>query len=318
MKKNELYDYNAIFLSLVPQGANKKDCFILKSEDGMELDSETITELQKIFEVELSANIEKVFKSIEESKLSEKSQKLLKGALRMLESVESDDDKIVKEFIAKAKQGFPFGNDEDEEKRKKKEEEEKKKLEEKLKKTDKENRELPANIKKSIEKFIGKEHRDTFDKIMKEDFNCDRPIVDDPAIIAIMKENEKIQKELSHERDIRITKELEVEAVESYSDLNGNKSEIASVLKDAVENMSKENVSKMREIFKSASAQIKEGEVLKIYGSDLSGSGGDSWVKIEKAAALMNKDGKLTSEDAISKYLETDEGKKAYSEYDKQ
>ena len=314
MNKNELYDYNAIFLSLVTQGANLKDFYILKSEDGMELDQATITELQEIFKANISKNTQSAFEIIEKSKLNEKSQKLLKGALRMLGSVEKDSDDIVKEIISKAEHGFPLANQDDEE-AKKKELEAKKKLEEKLKKAEQLASDFPGMMKKSIEKFIAKEHRESFDKIMKEEFNYNYPIVDNPAIVAIMKENEKIQKELSDERNIRITKELEAEAIEDYSDLNGNKSEIANILKDADANMSKENVSKMREIFKAASSQIKEGDILKQKGSGLTPNSGE-WETIEKNAEVFNKDNKLSKEEAIDKYLETDMGKKAYAEYE--
>lgn len=313
MKKTELYDYNAIFLSLVPQGANKKEFFLLKSEDGMQLDNATIVELQEIFKADLSTGITSVFDLIEKSKLTEKSQKLVKGALRLLGAVDkSDQGEVVKEFIAKADLGFLKPE-------KQMTPEEKETAKKKAAKEEEDRQALFASkVKKSIGKMIAKESREAFDKIMKEDFGTDSATSDDPAVVVVMKENEKIQKQLDSEREIRITKEMELEASENYADLNVSKEDMAVILKDAVLNMDEKNVENLRKVFKAASAQVKEGAILKQKGSELAGGGGNAWEKIEKAAEAINKDGKMSKQEAIDKFLESDEGAEAYNNYEKE
>jgi hypothetical protein len=138
-----------------------------------------------------------------------------------------------------------------------------------------------------------------------------------PSFETIFKEHEELVKKaaeaeqkaaateavLKAERDERLRKEWIAKAAE-YKHLPAKPEEFGLVLK-ALSEKAPEELAKLEQVLKAADEQIGQGALFKEVGSGAAPVGGTAWAKIEAAAnALVQKDDKLTHEQAIRKAIE--------------
>ena len=92
MKQHELFDLEALEVSLVPKGANKKIFIIYKSEEGdSDMDKELINKLT-------GYNLpETTLQKIEKGTLSETGKSATKAAVRLLSAFKND---LPKDFLS--------------------------------------------------------------------------------------------------------------------------------------------------------------------------------------------------------------------------
>lgn len=284
--QQSLSEFDAPFLSFVPKGANHKKFFLLKSNGGnnmYELDKDTISKLEKIFKAEFSAEEKAALVEIEKSGLDKESMNAVKGALRLLSSVKKEiKEEVMKEAMAKAGFGSEKPEEIDEKEAKKKKEAELAKLKKEIESG------MKVETSKSIMKHVPEDSKEVFEKVLKAAGLETVVVVDDPKYAAILKKQEETEALLKEERDMRITKEFK-EKAEGYTHIAKSDDEFGEVLKDASENMSKENFEKLETTLKAADEQIEKGGLFNENGSDLPG-GSDTMSKIEKAAAEIRKE----------------------------
>lgn len=94
--------------------------------------------------------------------------------------------------------------------------------------------------------------------------------------------------------------------------------DLAPILKEAAEKMDAESFEKLGEILAAAEEKVSKGGLFTEFGSAArgEGSGGDAWEKIEKMAGeLVEKSTDLSHAQAVTKVLDTEQGKALYSEY---
>lgn len=120
----------------------------------------------------------------------------------------------------------------------------------------------------------------------------------------------KVEKQLADERDVRITKEFALEAA-GYKHLGVKTEDLATVLKE-VAVKAPEAAKLLTPIFKGLDEKIAKGGLFTEHGTSTSGGSGampnmpagstEAEAKIETIAkGLVEKDGKLTKEQAIAK-----------------
>ena len=169
----------------------------------------------------------------------------------------------------------------------------------------------------------GEEYKKMVSKEGKVDMSALPKDVRD-QVQAIFKSNEdmikkaaSLEKDLKAERDLRLQREFE-EKAKGYSNLGADQKEVATILKSASET-SPELLTKVEAVLKAANEQISKGDLFKEYGSKASKStgSGSAWENIEKAAeGYVAKSGeKATKEQAVTKFLQTEEGQKMYAEF---
>lgn len=100
------------------------------------------------------------------------------------------------------------------------------------------------------------------------------------------------------------------EEVAGYKDIGLNPATDAVLLKAVTEKLPKEQSDRIREIFKSIAAQAKVGELFKEIGSSGAGQAADSAAALieQKAAALVQKNEKLTLEQARDSVFRSEPG----------
>lgn len=132
----------------------------------------------------------------------------------------------------------------------------------------------------------------------------------------LWKQNEDMEKLLKAEKDERLKKEY-ISIAKEYTHLPIKADEFGVVLKTLAE-VAPEEYKKVDELLKSVNKELEQSELLKEYGTSYEGgTHSDSWAKIEKTAdQLVEKDPKLTKEEAITKVLE--DHPDLYSEYMKE
>ncbi len=148
----------------------------------------------------------------------------------------------------------------------------------------------------------------------------------DPAVKKmfedIKKENEANKKEAEEakeiakaERETRIAKEY-IEKAKGFPHM-GNAEDVAGMLRKAYES-SDEDGKKLEETLKAANEKIEANDRLaKELGRGGANSGSDAMAKIEGIAkSLKDADPKLTPEEAMTKAMETAEGKALYDTYE--
>ncbi len=298
-EKTFLFDLDTKEVSLVGEGANEQKFFLLKSKDGkVEMNAETI---KKILEakIENEADLNKILK---EAKVSDDEIKVIKGAVKMLGSLENK----VSPEVLKALTGL-VGDADAVKKANQKEIDEAvaeavKKAKEKVpvKKTDDGKLDLskiPEDQRPALEK-LWKSNEELVKKAKEADERA-----------------EKIEKQQKADKDAAEVKE-QVEKAKEFKKLALNGEDFGKVLKD-IKGLGGDNYDKVMAVLKSAEEQLEKSNVFKIHGSNRDSSGSDAWAKIEKAAmGLVEKsDGKVSKEEAVSKFLGTDAGRQLYNDY---
>lgn len=105
--------------------------------------------------------------------------------------------------------------------------------------------------------------------------------------------------------------------VATFKSLPVKAEEFGPLYRKMTKDLTPEEIAKVDAVFHAASEQIAAGKLLVEIGSSKAAPGGDTYAKIQAgAAALIQKDGKLSAIEAEKRFLETPEGKKLYDEYE--
>ncbi|NPV72074.1 MAG: hypothetical protein HPY55_15825 [Firmicutes bacterium] len=272
---NKLTGLDVVEVSLVTRGANRKKFALFKSEEGEAVNTEI---LKAVLETPLEDE-QKVDEVLKAAKLSEKAQNAVKGALRLLNAYREELPKDVLKTLADLA-GYEYP----------------------APKEGKDKYAYPAPTKKADGSW---------------DFSG-IPEGVRPMVEALWKENEEIRKKaedteklLKAERDERLRKEFIAKAA-GYKHLAVQPEEFGLVLK-ALAEKAPEELAKIEAVLKAADEAIGQGKLFAEAGRGGEGAG-STWAKIEKMASeIVQKDGKMTREQAIAKVLE--EHPELYDEY---
>lgn len=180
--------------------------------------------------------------------------------------------------------------------------------------------ELPKDILKTLADLAGYEYAEPEEypepgtkkeKEKKMDENIPPEIK--AKLEALWKEKEELRKALEAEIEQRKIREYIAKA-EEFKNLPTNPQELGLILKNIAEKLP-EDYEKIERLLKAADECIKSSEIFSEKGSSLGGTS-DVWKKIEALAeSYIQKDGRLTKEQAIAKVLE--ENPELYKEYKK-
>lgn len=291
-----LKDLDAVEVSLVPKGANRKRFLITKSEEESTVLDEAI--LKAILETELEneAKVEEVLKA---ANMSEKAQGAVRGALKILSAYkESLPKDILKTLGELAGYGYPEPTQKQKDEEDKKKEEEAKKAEEAKKQADKE---------KDKEKYGY--------PVKKADGTVDFSGVPEgirPAVEALWKENEAItkraieaEKVAKEERDKRVLKEYVEKAAAELADLPGAKAEDFGAVLKGIEEKDPALYAKLYPVLKASSEAIAKGQLFAELGrgggAPVAGSATEKVMQL--VAGIVQKDAKATSAEAMGKVM---------------
>lgn len=279
-----LSNLEALEVSFVPVGMNKRKFLLLKSKQG---GSEMKTILKSILETnlenekEIDAKIESMLsEEIKKEGGGDKVKAAVKGALRLLGSVKESIPKEGNDLMNLLSAGLG------------------KKVEPKVKKEGKEPKETPVTkegnkmdpkMEEKLEK-LWKSH----ESVTKENKG-------------LREENKGIKEEIKKERDLRVTKEFEVKA-EGYKNLGKSSSELGAVLKSASEKMTEEEYKKFEGVLKSADARAEASELFTELGTS-QGDTGQFGGKLKVAKeAIMKANPELTPEQAEEQAYDNEPG----------
>jgi hypothetical protein len=171
-----------------------------------------------------------------------------------------------------------------------------------------------GSYEKALEKALGGHMPESVRKALERDRE---------ERIELKKRLDGAEEQVRVEKEARLSREyLEKARSRDYAGLPGTAQEIAKQLR-AVDALPQEMAKGLHSTLKLAAARARAGEEVlgKSFGVGPGGTaaqgGDDPWSKIVKNAREMveKSAGKLTEDGAISKYLESDEGKALYQEY---
>jgi len=286
---NRLKDLDAVEVSLVPRGANKKKFLIFK-----EVDSPMEEILKAVLETELEneSRVEEVLKA---AKLSDKAKGAVKGALRLLNAYKDELPKDIMKTLAElADYGYPAPTEKAKGK-KDEEEDEKKKYG------------YPAPTKKEDGSYdfssIPEEVRPAVEALWKEQQEA-------------VKKAEELEKVLKEERDKQLRKEYIQKAADEFANLPTKPEEFGLVLKGLAEK-APEEYAKLEGVLKAANEAIEAGALYAEVGRGGAPAGDSAVAKVEAmAAGLVQKDANLSRADALAKVLA--ENPQLYEQYRKE
>ena len=131
----------------------------------------------------------------------------------------------------------------------------------------------------------------------------------------LVKKNQDLEKELSHERDVRLEKEFNEKAAALTTHTGANKAEIVKIMK-SMHSKDPEALKFFEAVLKAQNEQAKSSGLFKTVGSDRAAKVGDPASQIDAIVdGLVLKSGGKTKEQVYSEYIATPEGKKLYNEY---
>jgi hypothetical protein len=136
------------------------------------------------------------------------------------------------------------------------------------------------------------------------------------AVEMIFKANQDLKMRLEAVTKAASRKEF-MEQAASYDKLGLGNEEVADLFQELSEKSPKA-LETVQKAFSAANEQVKKGNLFSEYGSVQSGSIGNTWEGIVKAAqGMVVKSGEKVSDAvAIDRFIQTPEGKKMYTEYD--
>jgi len=284
---NRLKDLDAVEVSLVPRGANKKKFLIFKEDDSP---MEEI--LKAVLETELDDE-NKVEEVLKAAKLSGKAQNAVKGALRLLNAYKDELPKDIMKTLAElAGYGYPAPTE---------------KAKDKDKDKEKEKYGYPAPTKKEDGSYdfsgIPEEVRPAVEALWKEQQEA-------------VKKAEKLEKVLKEERDKQLRKEFIQKAADEFANLPTKPEEFGLVLKGLAEK-APEEYAKLEGVLKAANEAIEKGALFAEIGRGGMPAGDSAVAKVEAmAAGLVQKDANLSRMDALAKVLA--ENPQLYEQYRKE
>lgn len=287
--KHRLFDLQTFEVSLVPRGANRKEFFLLKDENGEPMDK--MEALNKILACELKdeAKINEIFKELDSDKME-----AIKGILRLATMVEEIPEGM-KEALARMiggeyspSEGFV---------------------------------ETEGAPPEEVEAENNSEKETEMEKTNKEDFqglNKDQQAKLDELFKAnevIMKENQELKEKLEKEHDDRVTKEFIAKA-DRFKALGVDSKEFGPILKEMSDKLEADTFEKVMNVLKAADEIADKAEIFKEAGSDAgNGNAGGAWDKIQALAKSYAEENKVKHSKAISEVLKTQEGKTLYNTY---
>ncbi len=273
-----LRDLEAVEVSLVPKGANRKRFLIFKEDDPPMQEI-----LKAILETELDDE-KKVDEVLKAAKLSDKAQNAVKGALRLLNAYKDELPKdIMKTLAGLAGYGYPEPTEKQKGKDKDDDEDKKKKYG------------YPAPVKKEDGSWdfsgIPEEVRPMVEALWKEH-------------LEEVKKREELERVLKEERDKQARKEFIQKAATEFGNLPVKPEEFGLVLKGLAEK-APEEYAKLEGVLKAANEAIEKGALFAEVGRSGALPGASAMSKIEAVAnSLVQKDASMTKEQAIAKALE--------------
>jgi len=286
---NRLKDLDAVEVSLVPKGANKKRFLIFKEDDSP---MEEI--LKAVLETELDDE-QKVEEVLKAAKLSGKAQNAVKGALRLLNAYKDELPKDIMKTLAElAGYGYPAPTEKAKEKKDEGEDKKKKYG-------------YPAPTKKEDGSWdfsgIPEEVRPAVEALWKEQQEA-------------VKKAEELERVLKEERDKQLRKEFIQKAADEFTNLPVKPEEFGLVLKNLAEK-APEEYSKLEGVLKAANEAIEKGALYAEIGRGGTSAGDSAVAKVEAmAAGLVQKDANLSRMDALAKVLA--ENPQLYEQYRKE
>ncbi|MBW2672592.1 MAG: hypothetical protein JRD89_04135 [Deltaproteobacteria bacterium] len=287
---NRLKDLDAVEVSLVPRGANRKKFLIFKEDD---------TAMEEILKAVLETELEdeqKVEEVLKAAKLSGKAQNAVKGALRLLNAYKDELPKdIMKTLAGLAGYGYPAPTEKQKDKKDEDEEDKKKKYG------------YPAPTKKEDGSYdfsgIPEEVRPAVEALWKEQQEA-------------VKKAEELEKILKEERDKQLRKEFIQKAADEFANLPTKPEEFGLVLKGLAEK-APEEYTKLEGVLKAANEAIEKGALYAEIGRGGTPAGDSAVAKVEAmAAGLVQKDANLSRMDALAKVLA--ENPQLYEQYRKE
>ena len=294
-KIKRLSNLDALEVSFVPKGANKRKILLTK-EEGEQMD-EILKELlnfdlkdeaavDKKIEELLPAEIKKDEKQVAIVKANMKAAvKLLAGLAKRLP--EGDRDKVMASLhklagVGKVTKTEGDGKPDPKEPKAPEPKEPKAGDPEKVAKEDG----MDPEVKKQIEAVLKSNE-------------------------ALGTENKGLKEEIKKERDLRVEREF-TDRAKAYEQ-TGDVKVIAKLMKDTHENQGDEALKSLETILKASSAKIEAGNIFSELGSSSSlGTDLDSQVSVKKEA-VMKADPKLTAEAAEAKVFE--DNPELYNQY---
>lgn len=163
--------------------------------------------------------------------------------------------------------------------------------------------------------------------VIKEDGSLDPSVITDPDARAawdsvlkaqddLKSQVEKAEKQAAEASETLRSKEF-VQKAEGYGHI-APADELGMILKEASEKLEPETFEKLETVLKGVEGKIATSTLFKEFGSTARAdgdAGSDPYAKIEKMADEMVAKGDMSRDEAISKVLETSDGKRIYSEY---
>lgn len=284
MKKDltELTELNALEVSLVDAGANKKKRFPVFKQEKENMDQEI---LKAVLETEVDEEASPALGEwLEKQKISEKGQAAVRSVLRMLSAYKDELPKDVLDKLADVA-GYPMP-----------------KAKAAMPEDEEDKYPMPKDKTKKKDEEVCKMEQDKtpeLDEIQKAQAT---------EIDALRKQNEEINKKLKAETDKRELAEWIQKAENDLSHYPGKSSQELGTLLKGLHDKDPEFAKQQFEVFKSASDAFASSGILGEAGRSgaLSG-GGSAWDKVEKMAeGLVEKseDIHMTKEKAVVKVLE--------------
>ncbi len=286
-------------ISVVPRGGNQKKIFLKKVNGGNNMTNEELILLKE--KIDNAKDMKEVAEAIEKAELSDDDKKTIKGAMKLLSSVQDVPKSLMQQLSAMAGYGYP------EPEKKQGDKEDKEKMKKELNELVKE---VSALVKEdSFDKFNELLESNKLDKVEKATKE------DNPEVVKLMKERkEQEERILKMEKQI-LRKEYEEKAKE-FKNLNIKKEQFTDILMkvEIGEKLSDDERKGFSEMLKAADKQLDENNtLLKELGND-NNEPSDAEVKLEKEAdKLMKANTKLSKEAAIVEVLESNP--KLYDEY---
>jgi hypothetical protein len=290
---NKLTNLEAVEVSLVPKGANKKKFLLLKQEGGFTMDE--IMKACLELELENEQEVEEVLKA---KKISPKAMSAVKGALRILSAFKDELPKDVMTTMA-GLAGYSYAKPAKAEKQKKKPEEE-----------EKEKKKLPFKKEDGTVDWesVPEEMRPALQMLWKE--NEENVKKHDDAV----KKADELQKALEIEQQTRIAKEF-LDKGNDFPNI-GDAKKVGDILRKSYE-VSDEYGKEVEEVLKTANDRIEKSLFDEIGSNVQPEPGAGAWGKIEELAkGIVQKNDSMTMAQAIDLIL--DQKPELYEEYQKE
>lgn len=258
-----LKNLEAVEVSIVPRGANRRKFLIFKGDDVKMLDFESIMDI----ELENEQEVDNVLKA---EGLSEKAINAIKGALKLLNAFKEElPGDILSKLAGLAGYGYPEPTSKEEPKEEDKEG---------VKKDGAlDIKSLPEDLRPSIER-LWKEHQE------------------------LVKKNEELEALLKAEQEQKLIREFVQKAETELSNFPAKPEELGLLLK-SISEKAPEEYQKLEDVLKSANEMLKESNLFRETGRNSSAPGSVEDKLSAMAQEIMKSEPSLSFEQAYVKAL---------------